>query len=60
MAPSAPTVVVVARAVVAVVVDTLSSSSGLDSVLSVAVGPKTTFDHICCGSDFLPALSMLG
>jgi hypothetical protein len=41
VAPSVPTVVVVARAVVTVVVDALSSSSGHDGVPSVAVGPKT-------------------
>jgi hypothetical protein len=35
----------VARAVFTVVVDTLSSSSGFDGVLGVAVGPETTLDH---------------
>jgi hypothetical protein len=60
MAPSAPTVVVVARVVVAVVVDTLGPPSSLDGVLSVAVGPKTALDRRCHGSDSLPALSMLG
>jgi hypothetical protein len=40
VAPSASTVVVVAQAVFAVVVDTLSPPSGLDGVPCVAVGPK--------------------
>jgi hypothetical protein len=53
-------VVVVVQAVVAVVVDTFCSLSGLDGVTSVTVGPKTTLDRRCRGSDSLPALSMLG
>jgi hypothetical protein len=53
-------VMVVVRVVVAVVVDTFCSPSGLDGVTSVAVGPKTTLDRKCRGSDSLPALSMLG
>jgi hypothetical protein len=38
--PYAPTVVMVARAVVAVVVDTFCLPSGLDGVASVAVCPR--------------------
>jgi hypothetical protein len=45
VAPSAPTVVMVAQAVVAVVVDTLGPPSGLDDVPSVMVGPKTALDR---------------
>jgi hypothetical protein len=60
VASSVSTVIVVARAVVAVVVDTLSSSSGFDGVPGVAVGPETTLDRRCRGSDSLPVLSMLG
>jgi hypothetical protein len=45
MTPSASAVVVVARAVVAVVVDSLSSSSGFDGVSGVTVGPETTLDR---------------
>jgi hypothetical protein len=45
VAPSASTVVVVARAVVAVVGDTLGLPSGLDGVSCVAVGPKTALDR---------------
>jgi hypothetical protein len=47
-------VVVVARAVVAVVVDALNSSPGFDGVLGVAVGPETTLDRRCHGSDSVP------
>jgi hypothetical protein len=53
-------VIVVARVVDAVVVDTLYSPSGLDGVSSITVGPKTTLDRRCRGCDSLPALSMLG
>jgi hypothetical protein len=53
-------VVVVARAVVAVVVDALISSSGFDGVPGVVVGPKTTLDRQCRGSDSLPAPLVLG
>jgi hypothetical protein len=59
VAASAPAVVVVARAVVAVVVDTFGPSTGLDGVPSIAVGPKTTLDRRCHGSNSLPVLSML-
>jgi hypothetical protein len=38
-------VVVVVRAIVAVVVDALSSSSGFDGVLGVTVGPESTLDR---------------
>jgi hypothetical protein len=60
VAPPASTVVVVARAVVADVVDTLNSSSGFDGVPGVAVGPETTLDRRCRGSDSLPAPLVLG
>jgi hypothetical protein len=42
---SAPTIIVVARAVVVVVVDTLVPPSGLYGVPSVAVGAKTALDR---------------
>jgi hypothetical protein len=45
VASSAPAVIVVARAVVAVVVDTFGPPSGLDGVSCIAVGPKTTLDR---------------
>jgi hypothetical protein len=51
---------VVARAIVAVVVDALGPSSGLDGVPHIAVGPKAAPDHRCRGSASLPVLSMLG
>jgi hypothetical protein len=57
--PSASTVVVLARAIVAVVVDALNSSSGLDGVPDVAMGPETTLDHQCRGSGSLPARLVL-
>jgi hypothetical protein len=50
-------VVVVARAVV---VDALSSSSGFYGVPGVAVGPETTLDRRCRGSDSFPASLLLG
>jgi hypothetical protein len=45
VASSAPTVAMVARVIVAVVVDTLGPPSGLDGVPHVAVGPKTAPDR---------------
>jgi hypothetical protein len=60
MAPSTSTVVVVARAIFAVVVDTLSLSSGFDGVPGVAIRPKTNLDRRCHGSDSLPAPLVLG
>jgi hypothetical protein len=41
----APTVVMVARVVVAVVVDALSPPSGLDGVPRIAVGPKAALNR---------------
>jgi hypothetical protein len=40
--------------IVAVVVDALSSSSGLDGVPGVTIGPESTIDRRCRGSDSLP------
>jgi hypothetical protein len=60
MASPASTIVVVLRAVVAVVVDALSLSSGLDGVLHVAVGPEAAPNRRCRSSASLPSLSMLG
>jgi hypothetical protein len=45
VAPPAPAVVVVARAVVEVVIDALSPLSGLDGVLCITVGPKAALDR---------------
>jgi hypothetical protein len=45
VASLASSVVVVARAVVAVVVDALGPSTGLDGVLRVAVGPEPALDR---------------
>jgi hypothetical protein len=45
MASSASAIVVVARAVIAVVVDALGPTSGLDGVPRIAVGPKAALDH---------------
>jgi hypothetical protein len=45
MVPPASTVVMVARAIVAVVVDALDPPSGLDGVPHVTVGPKEALDH---------------
>jgi hypothetical protein len=60
VSPPTSTIVVLARAVATVVVDTLGPSSSLDGVPYVAVGPETALDRLCCGSASLPALSMLG
>jgi hypothetical protein len=60
VASPASMIVVVARAVVAVVVDALGSPSGLDGVPCVTVGPKAAPDRRCRGSASLPALSTLG
>jgi hypothetical protein len=45
VAPPTSMIVVMARAVVAVVVDALDPSSGLDGVLHVAVGPEAAPDR---------------
>jgi hypothetical protein len=55
----ASTVVVVARAIVVVAVDTLDPPPGLNGVPHVAVGPKAAADYRCRGSASLLALSML-
>jgi hypothetical protein len=60
VAPPAPTIVVVARAVVVVVVDALNSSMGFDGVLGVAVGPETALDRRHRGSDSFSASLLLG
>jgi hypothetical protein len=52
VAPSAPTIVVVARAVV--VVDTLGSPVSLDGVSGVALGPETAPDRRRCSSNSAP------
>jgi hypothetical protein len=59
VAPPAPTVVVVARAVVVDVVGALSLSSGFYGVPGVAVGPEMTLDCRCRGSDSFPASLLL-
>jgi hypothetical protein len=56
--PPAPTIVVVARAVVVVVVDTLSSLASLDGVPGIAVGPETALDRRRRSPDSVP-LSLL-
>jgi hypothetical protein len=60
MTSYASAVIVVARAVVAVVVDAISLSSGFDGVLGVAVGSETTLDCRCRGFDSLLAPLVLG
>jgi hypothetical protein len=55
----ASTVVVVARAIVVVAVDTLDPPPGLNGVPHIAVGPKAAADCRCRGSASLLALSML-
>jgi hypothetical protein len=45
VAPPAPAVIVVARAIVAVVVDALGPPSGLNGVPRIAVGPKEAPDR---------------
>jgi hypothetical protein len=57
---SASAVVLAVRAVVVVVVDALSSSSGFDGVPGLAVGPEMTLDRRCRGSNSLPAPLVLG
>jgi hypothetical protein len=52
-------IVVVARAVVAVVVDALGASASLDGVPYVPVGPKLALDCRCGGPSPLPVLPML-
>jgi hypothetical protein len=59
VAPPAPTVVVVARAVVVDVVGALSLSSGFYGVPGVAVGPEMTLDCRCRSSDSFPASLLL-
>jgi hypothetical protein len=58
VAPPVPTVVVVARAVVAVVFDALGPSSSLDGVPGVTVRPESTPYRQCCVRDSFP-LSLL-
>jgi hypothetical protein len=55
----APTVVVVTRMVVMVVVDTFHSPSGFYGIPGVAVGSKMTLDHRCCGRDPTPMSLLL-
>jgi hypothetical protein len=45
VAPLASSIMVVARAVFAVVVDALGPSTGLDGVPRVAVGPEAALDR---------------
>jgi hypothetical protein len=45
MVLTASSVVVVVRAVLSMVVDALSPSSGHDGVLCVAIGPELALDH---------------
>jgi hypothetical protein len=54
VAPPTPTIVIVARAVVVVVVDTLSPSTSLDGVSGIVVGPETALDCRHRGSDSVP------
>jgi hypothetical protein len=60
VAPIASTVIMMVRAVVAVVVDALGLPSGLDGVPRIAVGPETAPDRRSHDSASLPTLSMLG
>jgi hypothetical protein len=45
VAPFAPTIIVVARAAIAVVVNALSLASGLDDAPRISVGPKMALDR---------------
>jgi hypothetical protein len=58
VAPFTPTIVVVVRAVVVVIVDTLGSLASLDGVLGIAVGPEMALDHRRRSLDYVP-LSLL-
>jgi hypothetical protein len=58
VAPFTPTIVVVVRAVVVVVVDTLGSSASLDGVPGIAVGPEMALDRRRRSLDSVP-LSLL-
>jgi hypothetical protein len=60
VAPTASTVIVVARAFIAIVLDALSLSSGLDGVLGVTFGPESTLDRRYRGPDSLPMPLVLG
>jgi hypothetical protein len=59
VAPPAPAVVAVARAVVAVVFNALSLPLGFYGVAGVMVGPELTPEGRCRGSDSLPASLLL-
>jgi hypothetical protein len=60
MAPPAPTIVVVARTVVVVIVDALSSPASFDGVPDFAVGPETALERRRRGSDSVPVSLWLG
>jgi hypothetical protein len=59
VAPSAPTIVIVARAVVLVLVDTLGSSASLDGVSGVTVEPEMALDRRRRSPDFVPLFLLL-
>jgi hypothetical protein len=60
MAPLAATIVVVARAVVVVVVDALSSPASFNGVPDVAIRPEAALDRRHCGLDFFSTSLLLG
>jgi hypothetical protein len=55
----APTIVVVVRAVVIVVVDALSSPASFDGAPDVTVGAESALDRRQCGSNFIPVSLLL-